>query len=212
MQEIFWRCLGDVIECGTVSQKSPTFLIVVTLVVGLSAQSKPAAGTASHHYFNANYNFCIDYPNNWQTWEPFDRNAVALIQPNVQGYPRTEITVGGRVNQPSEKDETRGETLQEIWDSGAKALAEYGKATNVSVIEQKRISLVGYPALATTYEYTKNGQRWREQEVIFLTRSSTVFELALTCHPGEVEKLTPVFDEVVRSFKIQCDPKLPERP
>jgi len=180
--------------------------------VGLSAQSKLATETASRHYFNPNYNFCIDYPGNWGIWEPFDRNAVALIQSDVQGYPRTEITVGGNVNQPSDKDETRGETLAENWDSGLKALAENGKVTNVAVIEQKRISLAGYPALATKYEYSENGQRWHVQEIMFLTRSSEVFELTLTCHPEEVEKLTPVFEEVVRSFKIQCDPKLPERP
>ena len=181
------------------------------LVIGLSAQDKPKAGTASRHYFNPNYNFCIDYPANWQTSEPFDHDAVALVPHHVQGYPHTEITVGGRVNQPSEK-ETRGETLEENWDSGRKALAESGKVTNVAVIEQMHISLAGYPALATKYEYTENGQRWYVQEITFLTGSQAVFELALTCHPEEVEKLTPVFDEVVRSFKAQCDPKLPERP
>jgi hypothetical protein len=180
--------------------------------MGLSAQNKPAGETASRHYLNANYNFCIDYPSDWRTSEPFDGNAVALVQLNVQGYPRTEITVGGRVNQPSEHDETRGETLQEIWDSGVKALAEYGKPTDVSVIEQKRVSLAGYPALATKYEYKTSGQRWYVQEIVFITRSSAVFELALTCRPEEVQQLTPVFDAVVGSFKIRCDPKLPERP
>lgn len=194
------------------SQKSALFLVIAISVTGLSAQNKPAAEPGSRHYFNPNYNFCIDNPSNWQTWEPFDRNAIVLIPPNAQGYPRTEITVGGQVNQPSEKDETRGETLQEIWDSGVKALAENGKATNISVVEQKRTSLAGYPALTTKFEYTTKGQRWREQQIVFITRSNAVFDLALTCRPEEVERLTPVFDSVVRSFKTQCDPKLPERP
>lgn len=204
--------MDRVINCGIVSQRSAVVLITAMFAVGLSAQSKPATGARSRHYFDANYNFCVDYPANWQTWEPFDRNAVALLPPGVQGYPSTEITVGGRVNQPSETDETRGETLQEIWDSGVKSLAKYGKASSISVVEQKQTSLAGYPALATKYEYTEGGQRWHVQEIVFITRSQAVFELALTCHPEEVQKLTPVFDAIVRSFKIQCDPKLPERP
>lgn len=212
MQEIFRPVQGGVIEFGTVSPKSAAFLTVVLLVVGLPAQSKPAPAPASRHYFNANYNFCVDYPANWQTSEPFDRNAVALIPPGVQGDPGTEITVGGRVDQPSQHDEARPETLDEIWASGVKALTEYGKATAVSVIEQKRLSLAGYPALATRYEYMKNGQRWNGQQFLLLTRSRAVFELTLSCHPDELSQLMPVFDAVVRSFKIQCDPKLPERP
>jgi hypothetical protein len=171
------------------------------------------AGEGKKHYFNSNYNFCIDYPGSWQKAEPFDSNAVELFPPNVHGStPRTEITVGGMVNQPSEKDETHGQTLDEVWHSGFETMSEYGKYTELSIVGKNQISFAGYPALRGSFEYTYEGHRWREEQILFITRSDAVFVLTLTSPSASSEKLTPIFDSVAGSFELRCNPRLPERP
>ena len=172
-----------------------------------------ARAASVRHYVNQNYNFCIDYPSGWRSVVPFDGNAVELLPPKAQAKgPRTQITVGGQANQPSEGDDTRRQSLEEYWNVQLRAMAEYDKATAIDVIGKKLVTLAGYPALETVFEYTIGSERWHERQIALITQSDAVFVLSLWCYPNDVQQLRPIYDSVVRSFRIHCNPKLPERP
>jgi hypothetical protein len=169
------------------------------------------------HYFNSNYNFCIEYPKKWQRNEALDGNAIALLPPGQRAgpLPYSAIFVGGHVNQTSEQDENRGETLDEIFESGLKAFQEGDaafKATQLKVTERRRSRLVGYPVLVSTIEYVLDNRYWQEHQILILTRSDAVFELTLTCRADQIQKFTPIFNGIVHSFRIRCNSRLPERP
>lgn len=185
--------------------------IITILLLAVAASAVGQSG--SRHYFNENYNFCIDYPSQWQHDEPFDGNAISLTPPGQKlPYPHPEITVGGRVNQPSEQDESRGETLEEMFESGLAAIKEYGKASAIEVTEKRWSTLAGYRALVSDIEYTNDNQRWHEHQILILTRSEAVFEISATFYPSQTQQFMPIFHKIVRSFRIRCKPSLPERP
>jgi hypothetical protein len=118
-------CISRSIPPTLLPMRRVIIRIALLLVVAASA----AGQSVSPHYFNQNYNFCIDNPGLSQHNEPFDGNAISLTPPGQKlQYPYPEITVSGRVNQPSAHDDTRGETLEEIFDSGLATIKEYGNA------------------------------------------------------------------------------------
>jgi hypothetical protein len=186
---------------------------VIGLVLLLFTTASAVGQSLSRHYFNQNYNFCIDYPSQWQEQVPFDGNAIELTPPEQKlRYPYPKITVGGRVNQPSEQNDTRGETLEEVFDSDLAAIQGWEKARAVKVVEKHWSKLVGYTAIVSDIEYTIDDQRLHEHQILILTASEAVFEITSTCHPGQMQQFTPVFQGIVRSFRIRCNPRLPERP
>ena len=186
---------------------------VIGIALLLAVAASAAGQSVSRHYFNQNYNFCIDYPSQWQHNVPFDGNAVALVPPGQNlSYPYPEIIVGGRVNQPSEQDESRGQTLEEIFASELAAIKEYGSFSEIKVIEKRWSGLAGYPALVSDFEYMKDKQHWHEHQVFILTRSEAVFSISSTYHPNQTQQFMPVFQNIVRSFRIRCNPNLTERP
>jgi hypothetical protein len=99
-----------------------------------------------------------------------------------------------------------------MFSSGLAAIKEYGNASEIKVIEKRSSRLAGYPVLVADFEYTTDNQRWHEHQILILTRSEAVFEISSTFYLRQTHQFMPVFNNIVRSFRIRCDPNLPERP
>jgi hypothetical protein len=162
-------------------------------------------------YENKNYNFTFEYPSGWSMYEGFDGNGVSIYPPSKEKSPwRPMISVGGSVGQPSEKDESRPRTILEDLASLLQALRELqDPATNLSVVEQRDITLQGLPGIVSTvkFEQGPSNQRWILKHILLHTKDDSVtYHLSLLCHSGDSSALSPVFDKVVGTFRILGPP------
>ena len=156
-------------------------------------------------YKNENYGFCINYPRDWQGQEPFDKNGILLIPRSPDGYVvRPEITVSARINQPSETDENKPQTLQEIADFELASIRDYEHPRSLRLLSQSDTHICSSAAHVMTVEFTesKSGEAHVFREMFFISPKDIVYKVGLECHLKDSDRASQIWEEIVQSLKL----------
>ena len=188
-----------------------SILMCALCVPGALRSQSTVPGSHWKTYRNANYNFSLSYPaTTWSKYEGVDRNGARLTpRDRSKFHLQPEIGAGGAVGQPSDPDESRSRNLEEDFQSGLEALKEYGHARNLAVLSNVRTTIQGLPAIASTirYEDSANGSIWLYKEILIHAESgSPTYHLGLRCSPDDTGILVPLFDRIVKTFRILGPP------
>lgn len=159
-------------------------------------------------YRNKDYQFCVSLPRGWVGGESFTKNGITLTPTNANRYKRApQITVGARINQPSEQNDERPQTLKEDVDSIIPALREYDAAENVQIIKEidTTIQMVPARSIALQYRNSRTGEDWSIKHTELIDRKEIVYFIELTCDPKDAEALSVICEGVVKSLRIHCE-------
>jgi hypothetical protein len=175
-------------------------------------QEDQSAARHSKTYRNNNYNFCFDYPASaWKFQESLSGNGITLTPIREEKF-RLVPSIGAScsVGQPSEKDESQLQTLDQDFQSRLEAMKTGpDAAADILVLSKQVATIQGLPAIISTDRFTKGspGQTWFEKDILIHTQGDNfTYHLGLMCHPDDAAALLPVFDRVVKSFRILGPP------
>jgi hypothetical protein len=117
-----------------------------------------------------------------------------------------QIMVGAHVNQSSEQDDKKPQTLAETVESIGKDLRQYGAAENLHVINKEVTSLQGLPAQSITLKYRdgRSGKEWMIKDFTIIDKQQIVYFVELKCQPEDTTTMSDVWRAVVRSLHIHC--------
>lgn len=172
------------------------------LALLLLASSVLAGGKTHSEYRNRALGFCVSYPASWSVVEPSDGMA-AEFHPRGSKGPFA-IEVSGTANQPSARDDSRPDTLEENVQLVIEGLKqEFGQ---VAGAKTESFSLGSLRAIRLNIEYPEKhtGQPMKWTEIFALSPDNrTLYALSLS-EPLNDTALEPVFREVVHSFRLDC--------
>jgi hypothetical protein len=159
------------------------------------------------HYRNERWNFCAAYPAGWKRTPAASQSGIQLNPFGLRPPPRdTYVAIGALPNQPSDAEPTRLQTAEEIFDTDLKELKTDG-AEDITVLEKRRCTLQGFPALITRVRYRAgNSGLWQIEKTYRITSfDGVVYAVELKCLPEELSTLEPILDRMVqKSFRIGC--------
>jgi hypothetical protein len=161
-------------------------------------------------YRNEQFSFCIHYPSQWHQSVPFTKNGITLAPRPVKNYIlKPTVTIGARINQSSETSDNQPQTLEDIFNSGIRALREYGGVGEVTVLGKEIIRLQGFNALATSIRYrdSDSGNEWFDKDVNLIDQNNVVYFMELKCHPDDAATLLATFDAMVKTLRLTCGRK-----
>jgi len=184
----------------------------LTYCILAGATISAAAGgqaTKQQTYFNRNYKFCVRVPANWSQGEPFTRNGAVLSPNDTKAFsapPR--ITVGAYPDQPSETED-RPQTLDENIQSVVNSLKQYGSAVDIRILKNDKETLQNLDAQTISLQYRESntGQEWFTKDVNLIDGHRIVYFVELKCHPKDAGALESIFDDVVKSLRLECNGK-----
>jgi hypothetical protein len=173
-------------------------------LLALGVAARPGGGRqGTRAYWNRRWNFCIDYPSAWVSYEPFDGSGVELTLSGDRAR-ASVISVGALPAQPSESDPSRLETPLERMERGLEYMTESGDAQDLKVKSKAARLVLGHPGAALTFSYRdRQGVPWLARELEFSQRG-VMFSVSLGEHPEDAAKFEPAFEQVTRSLKLNC--------
>ena len=185
--------------------KQLTCVLACCCILAASLEAQPPRRKTV--YENKNFQFCISVPSGWEGGEPFTQNGIVLAPRSSKLYFRPpQMTIGARVNQPSEQNEQRPQTLKENIDSIIQSLQQYGAAENLQIIKETDATVQGVPARSITLRYrdASSGDDWVVKDLNFIDRGNVVYFVELRFHPRDLDALTSIWEAVVQSLRIHC--------
>lgn len=158
-------------------------------------------------YKNKNFGFSVIQPKGWSRQEAFDKNGVIFDPPNA-GLASPDITIGARVNQPSESAPGRSQTVDEILNTFQESFEEDNQVEKISILRKEHIIVAGMDAGIINIEYTdrKTGQERYVIEADAIHPSGAVYFVGLECDQRESARMTPIFEGVLRSLTVRKNP------
>ena len=162
-------------------------------------------------YKNNNYQFTFEYPaKGWTLYEGEDRNGVAIYASDSgEFHQRPQLGAGGHIGQSSHVDEKRPQTLEEDFQSQLKTMSDYGHAKELQVLSRKSRELQGLKGIESTVQYKDppTGDIWIYRSVLLHTSNNRLtYDLMLTCSPKDMHTLMPLFEKMIRTFRILGPP------
>ena len=157
-------------------------------------------------YHNRRFNFCIQFPPHWYHDESFNGDGIHLVPSDEKAFRQPPvIRAYAGISQPSERDETRLQDLEEIHAVLLGALAEYWNAVDIVVLQKQYITVRGVRALDSTFQYkdSSSNKVWIERS-ISLIYAGDVYSLDLKCSPDDATSLLPTFERFLRSLRLHC--------
>ena len=158
-------------------------------------------------YQNEHYSFSFEYPAKWLLSEALDGNGVSISP--VAGE-RSRIAVSGS---KVASIETHFLSLEEHFDASLRSLQKKRShpehhPQNVVLVKKEVTTVLGLPAIVSTIEFDKDGQNWIEHGTLVHSQDgSTAYDIAIDCHPEELQTFQSVYDRVVQTFRILGPPK-----
>jgi len=160
-------------------------------------------------YFNKNFEFCVHFPSDWSSSEPYTRTGVTLAPDKQAAFslpPR--IALGAHMNQPSQTG-NGSQTLDENIQSYVDSLREYGSAVDIQILRKDEITLGDLPGKSIVLKYrdSHSGKEWFAKDFNLIDGNNTVYFAELKCHPKDAVTLESIFDALLRSLRLQCKGK-----
>lgn len=158
-------------------------------------------------YRNDHYNFSAEYPAEWHLTEALDGNAVA-ISPSPSG--RSRISIDGRKVMTKDAhvlslDEDFDDSLQSMQRKHA---APGHHPDHVVLVNKRRTTLVGLPAIVSRIEFEQDGKHWIELGLMIHSKDGDIaYDISADCHPNELPDFQPIYDKLVQTFHILGPPR-----
>ncbi|MGB8475627.1 MAG: hypothetical protein WCE61_16210 [Candidatus Acidiferrum sp.] len=109
------------------------------------------------------------------------------------------------MGQPSRSDEKRLQSLDEDYQSRLEALKNYGHADDLTILSKEPTKVQGLPAIISTMKYgdSSTGRYWFDKDLLIHTEDDqTTYDIGLHCSPDDRSALEPLFDEIVKTFRV----------
>ena len=176
-----------------------------------SGNNRPAA--AWTHYVNSRWGFCVDYPTPWKASPLTDGSGVTLYPPASTDPNRGPyISIGGLPDQPDignaniVLDDSPPLDLEGNFARTLETLHEYDHASEIRVLQKRKLQFQEYPALRTKFQYrtAPDGSQWLD-ESLWINKEYIIFTARIFGPPDEVRSLEPVYQEIVNHrFRLVC--------
>jgi len=168
-----------------------------------ASAEKAKAKTQWKSYFNERWGFCAAYPAEWRIDEGFNKAGIfAAPRPQSRPHPspaHSGLEIGARVNQPSKLDESRQQTLDEIFTDILRS-----RGSGVQILERHDENFQGFPAIRAKIHW-QSYEPWVAENLTVLTTEGIVYSVGMRFRLSELRDFEPVFTEIVeRRFKIKC--------
>ena len=145
----------------------------------------PASCLSQSQYWNATWNFCVDYPSGWQTLHPFDENGIEFRQSELIAMSFGAI-----------KD---AETLEDNFRTA------YLTDASVTVIDRSNITFHGRPAIVATLVSDRPRKNAQRVMTVASDSAEVIYEFRITTpDQATLEKHLPRFQLELTSFKFDC--------
>lgn len=202
-------------NCPRISAKIVCPILAFAIVLRATAIS--AGGTKQSaqwsHCRNARWGFCVDYPASWKASEAKDGSGIKLYpRANEKASSATYISIGGLPDQPDVGnanivlDDSPPLDLEGNFMRALDGLREYDHATDIRVLEKRKLAFQGYGALSTKYEYRRGADAtlW-QSDTIWINKEYIIFTATLFGRPEELRNLEPVYQDIVKHhFRLVC--------
>ncbi len=188
-------------------------LISMGTAVAQTGQSpKPARPSAAtwKYYCQPNGGFCFNYPPSWKMMgEIYDGNGVVVAPPQKDGQALwNEVTVA-MVAPPKDSDEAFG--LDTIIEQAAAGMREAGQDFQTLRRQVRTVDAKPAELLKAEYHEKSTGRDWIEELIFIQGPDNEVYSIALKSVSSDIERLEPVFSEIVRTWKLP-EPEPPVTP
>lgn len=143
--------------------------------------------------------FCLQVPEAWQDMgEVFEGAGFVVAEPS-RNRPKenwNNITAAA-VELPEPEAGKERPALEELVDV---VLGSPAEGTTMETVRRSREMIADMPAEIVQIRLRSKTSEWMEQ-VALLDADEIVYSVAMGCAPGDVARLQPVFDRVLRSWK-----------
>jgi hypothetical protein len=194
---------GIVVSCLTTSLRSSA---------GVGPQSKTGDKAPSlqkyKEYHNDRFNFSFRYPEPWLINEALNGGGVEIALKHGPDLPR--ISVSGTVVQADKAGHVL--SLEEDFESGLASMRKWRPNANqhienVVVAKKEVTKFQGLPAIAGSITYDMDGQGWIQEGIMFHSQDDKYsFGIWASCQTESVRVFLPVYDEIVRTFRLRGPP------
>lgn len=161
-------------------------------------------------YRNLHYNFSFSYPaDQWSLREGLDGNGVDLTpkdKSTFHGSP--EIGAGGSAGQPSARDESRLQTLDESFQEYLDSMRAY-HGQNVVVVERHATKLSGLPAMISTVRFrnSPHGGAGLARDIFAHTQDDSFqYHFGVSCSLEDCQRILPLFGKILKTFRVLGPP------
>lgn len=169
----------------------------------------PPAANAWKRYCQPD-GFCFNYPPTWKMMgEIYDGNGV-VVSPPQKNDPAlwSEVTVA-MVAPPKDSDEALG--LDAIIEQAAAGMRESGQDFQTLRRQVRTVDAKPAELLKAEYHEKSSGRDWIEELIFIQGPDNEIYSVALKCASSDIERLEPVFSEIVRTWKLP-EPEPPVTP
>jgi len=170
----------------------------------VTQQSAPStAGWES--YCSAEAGFCLKYPTAWKKQAGVLEGGGVVVARPEQGQPEEvwpQIT-GAATLLPEEPE---GKTAPEFGDVLNVMLDGIAPGVQKQTLQRTQTSAGGLPAELVKIKYTEPGARPWIEEGVFIDGDDTIYSIVLRCQPEQLAALEPMFEQVVRTWKLYEEP------
>jgi hypothetical protein len=166
------------------------FALSALLALGVAALSAPSAEA----YDSPKDGYAIDFPSRWQTREQVMGTSVISLSP----LESKKDTFAENVNVVVE-DLGADATLEAYTEASVKVLKQYLNAPKL--VENKRVTLGGYPAQRLVYEHTQ-GQFKLRGLAYLVVAGSKGYVLTCTAETAQFAKYQAQFEKICRTFVV----------
>ena len=155
------------------------------------------------HYKNQRWGFCVAYPRGWLHNEGINKAGISVYpEQDGPGANWSDISVGALL--VSRAADGHLPTVQENFAGVDKTRREMG-ATDLVVIDEHETAIDNHSAVFRKVTYKDSaGLIWMDETIAFQTPDGLGYALELKSHPLDVAKLEPIFNAVIRTFRIDC--------
>ncbi len=132
--------------------------------------------------------------------EIYDGNGV-VVSPPQKNDPTlwSEVTVA-MVAPPKDSDEALG--LDAIIEQAAAGMRESGQDFQTLRRQVRTVDAKPAELLKAEYHEKSTGRDWIEELIFIQGPDNEIYSVALKCASSDIERLEPVFSEIVRTWKL----------
>lgn len=193
-------------------------ILACAIIVGATlpaAQARQRAKRANWtRYTSTRWGFCVDYPAAWKASEPKDGSGV-ILYPRARADARNGpyISISGVPDQPQDSDnanivfdDSPPLDLEGNLARSLDSLREYDHASQIRVLEKRKLEFQGYEALRTKVEYREGPDAApRSSETLWINKEYIIFTASLFGRPEQVRELEPAYRDIVKHrFRLVC--------
>lgn len=191
------------------------FVVVVGALGVSAAKNQPQVDWT--HYVNARWGFCVDYPAQWKANVLGDGSGVRLY-PDTSADPNRgpSVSISALPDQPDVDnanivlDDSPPLDLEGNFARTLENVRMYDHASNVRVLEKRRLEFQGFEALKTKFVYWVGARHragaveWAD-ETLWINKEYIIFTATLFGQPNEVRGLEPDYRDIVtHRFRLVC--------